>query len=122
MLESNFGGPISDGKMAMLFEMCQEDGWTEERFLRTFKWFLKNKPYPAWTVADWFHYTVKVYPYEWYLNQCRPGQDVLKEMEIYRLPDGTVVYKWIDGEALPFEKLEPRKGKEPTSRGPREGK
>lgn len=104
MLKQNYGTNYSDDKMGLLFDMIRDDGWSEERFNRTLRWFLKNKPFPAWTIADWFTYSVPVYPYEWYLKQCVPGRDVSKEMDIYELEDGTRVYKWHDGIDLPLKK------------------
>ena len=105
LLEANYGTQYSPEKWLMLVEMMDDDGWSEARFTRTLKWFLKNKPFPAWTVSDWFSYGVKVYPYAWYLEQVQPYEDVLKKMDRYRLPGGTVVYKWKDGEELPLEKV-----------------
>jgi hypothetical protein len=106
ILQSNFGMKYSPEKTAMLFDLIRDEGWNEERFNRTFKWFLKNKLYPSWTVGDWFSFVVKVYPYEWYLKQCREGMDVRKDMDIYLLPDGTRAYRWHDGQDLPFEKID----------------
>jgi hypothetical protein len=91
--------------MALLVDMIREDGWTEERFQRTLKWFLKNKPFPAWTVADWFSFSVKVYPYSWYLEQVsKNGGGVNKQIETYRI-NGVTVFRYADGQELPFEKL-----------------
>lgn len=109
LLEANYGTEYNSEKAALFFDVVREEKWSEERFLRTLRWFLKNKPFPAWTIADWFQYGVKVYPYEWYLKQqhgAGPMVNVLKQMDRYRLPDGTVVYRWKDGEELPFEKVE----------------
>lgn len=108
-LQANYGTSYSPEKIMLLFEMVRDEHWTEEQFTRTFKWFLKNKPFPAWTIADWFQYGVKVYPYAWYLrqqNEAGPHVDVLKKMDRYRLPDGTTVFKWKDGEVLPFERID----------------
>lgn len=113
ILQANFGVEASSEKVAAFFDLVREEEWTEERFMRTFRWFLKHKPFPAWTIADWFQYGVKVYPYEWYLEQqakAGPYVRVLKQMEMYRLLDGTVVFKWKDGEELPFEKIDFKKG------------
>ena len=90
--------------MALMFDMIRDEGWTEERFNRTLKWFLKNKPYPAWTIADWFQYDVKVYPYAWVLRQVFNGANWKTDIESYELPDGSVVYKLRDGQTLPFKR------------------
>lgn len=105
LLEANYGTEYSPEKWLMLADMIDDDGWSEERFMITFKWFLKNKPFPAWTVSDWFSHSVKVYPYAWYLQQVTPYEDVLKKMDRYKLADGTTVYKWKDGVELPLEKV-----------------
>lgn len=105
-LQSNYGTEYSQEKVALLFDMIREDGWSEERFMRTLKWFLKTKPFAAWTISDWFSYGVKVYPYAWYLEQVnKNGGSINKQIESYRLPDGVIVFKYADGENLPFEKL-----------------
>lgn len=105
-LQSNYGTEYSQEKVALLFDMIREDGWSEERFTRTLKWFLKTRPFAAWTIADWFSYGVKLYPYAWYLEQVsKNGASVNKQIESYRLPDGIIAYRYADGEELPFEKL-----------------
>jgi hypothetical protein len=107
ILEANYGTEYSPAKTAALFDMIREDGWSEERFTRTLKWFLKNKPFPAWNMADWFQHGVKIYPYAWYLKQqaeAGPYRNVLKEMDVYKFADGVFGYKWRDGEELPFER------------------
>jgi len=124
MLEANYGTEYNSEKAALLFDVVREEGWSEERFLRTLKWFLKNKPFPAWTVADWFQHGVRVYPYEWYLEQqakAGPYRRVLDQMEMYRLPDGIVVFKWKDGEELPFEKIDFKRGSHHNQAGDDEG-
>jgi len=107
ILERNFGVRYDKQKIVDLFNIVKHEGWTAERFRRTFLWFLKNKRFPAWTIADFFDYQVPVFPYEWYLkqqNEAGPYRDVRLEMDAYRLPDGkTIVYKWKDGVELPFE-------------------
>lgn len=105
ILEQNFGAEVSKNKAELLFDMVTEDGWSEKRFDLTFKWFLKNKPYPSWTIADWFSYGVKLYPEAWYRQQCREGMDVRKQMDRYKLADGVIGYKWKDGIDVPLEKL-----------------
>lgn len=105
IIEQNFGAEVAKNKAELLFDMVTEDGWSEKRFDMTFKWFLKNKPYPSWTIADWFSYGVKLYPQQWYFEKCTQGRNVLKEMDRYKLADGVIGYKWKDGIELPLEKL-----------------
>ena len=104
-LEANFGTEYNREKTTLLFDMVREEQWSEERFNRTLKWFLKNKPFPAWTTSDWFSFSVKLFPYEWYLKQCREGANVREQMDIYELPDGTLGYRFRDGQELPFLKV-----------------
>lgn len=106
-LQANYGTEYSPEKIALLFDRIRSHGWSESRFLKTFNWFLENKPYAAWTISDWFAFTIPVYPYEWYLKQCREGEDVSKQMDRYLLPNGQVVYRWKDGQELPLEKAPP---------------
>lgn len=107
ILETNFGIKYDNRKILDLFSLIKAERWSEERFRRTFLWFLKHKKFPAWTIADFFEYSIPVYPRAWYLQQQHesPDRDVLLEIDMYRLPDGTVVYKWKDGNDLPFEKI-----------------
>jgi len=106
MLEANFGKDYSNEKMALLFDMIRDDAWTEERFSRTLKWFLKTKHFRDWTVADWFSYAIKVYPYSWYLEQVKKcGQAVNMQIQNLRLSDDTVVFRYRDHEILPFEEV-----------------
>lgn len=112
ILEQNFGTEYSAEKWRMLAALIDEEGWTEERFQRTFKWFLKNKRFPAWTIADWFDYGVRIYPYTWYLEQVhKNGAAVNKQIEVYDLGNGVVGYRYADGETLPFPKWSPGEAK-----------
>ncbi len=104
MLEQNFGVSYSPEKIKILFVMLIESGWTQERFQRTLKWFLKTKFNQAWTISDWFGYDVKVYPYSWYLRQVHEnGREVNAEIEIVYLPEKKIGYRYIGGDPLPFE-------------------
>jgi hypothetical protein len=106
MLESNFGTEFSKEKIALLFDMVREEGWSEERFTRTFKWFLKNKKFPSWTISDWFDYGIKLFPYSWYLKQVHEqGTSINSSIQRYKLPDGTIAYKLKDSEELPFDEF-----------------
>ena len=108
MMEQNYGVEYPREKVQLLFSMIEEDKWSEERFKRTLKWILKNRPYPTWSISDWFSYGVKVYPYAWYLKQqseAGPYRNVLKEMDVYKMADGVFAYRWHDREELPFEKV-----------------
>lgn len=107
-LQANYGAEYSQEKTSMLFDLIREENWSEERFKRTFRWFLKNKPYTAWTIADWFSYSVKIYPMEWYHNeQHKSGiyTDVRNQMDIYILPNAERGYRYRDGIILPFERV-----------------
>jgi hypothetical protein len=101
MVQANFGVEYDKTKAALLFDMIREDRWSEERFVRTLKWFLKNKPFPSWTMADWFNYSIKVYPLQW----LQGSEYTIGDVYIYRLPDGVFGVKPLDGNELPFEGL-----------------
>ena len=106
ILQANYGTEYSQEKIALLFDMIREDGWSEERFQRTLKWFLKNKKFPSWTISDWFDYGIKIYPRAWYLKQCHEnGGHATSGIQFYKLSDGSVGYKYKDSEELPFEEL-----------------
>ena len=104
MLQANYGTEYSQEKMSLLYSMMKDEGWSLERFNRTVKWFIKNKPFPAWTVADWFQYGVKLYPHEWYMQQQSEAgiyTHVIESMDVY-LIGMTTMYRWKDGEDLPL--------------------
>jgi hypothetical protein len=105
-MQAVYGADYAPEKISVLFEMIREEGWTEERFKRTFKWFLKHKKFATWTIADWFDFGIEVHSYSWYLEQVNEfGRDVNKRIEVYKI-EGTVVYRYADGEILPFERID----------------
>lgn len=109
MLEQNFGKEYPIEKFQMLFQMIRDENWTDERFKRTLKWFLKTKYNQAWTIADWFQYEgVKLYPYAWYLEQVsKLGAKANSQIECYELSENPKIigYRFADGETLPFKYL-----------------
>lgn len=108
MLEANFGVAFSVERFSALVDMIAEEGWSADRFNRTVRWFLKTKHFPAWTIADWFDYGVKLYPHSWYLNECHKTGNVRihEQMDVYRI-NGKAFYRYKDpaAEPLPFEKI-----------------
>ncbi len=103
MLQANYGVEYSNEKFKMLFEEIHEAGWTNERFTRTLRYILRNKKFATWTIADWFEYGVTLHPYSWYLEQVQHGN--ADKIEAYSI-NGKTMYKLIDGEQLPFEKVD----------------
>ena len=102
-MEQNFGVKYSPEKCMMLAQMVISEGWSEARFKSVVEHFLKTQRYPNWTVADWFAFDVDVHPYAWYLEQVhKHGQSVNASIECYKLPDGTICYRYVDGQTLPF--------------------
>ena len=104
ILETNYGAEYSQEKINNLFTLILDEGWSKERFDRTLAWFRKNKPFPAWTEADWFSYKIPVHTYGWCLQQIAKGHSWEDEIESYELPTGEIVYKFRDGEDLPFRR------------------
>ncbi|MHB1688240.1 MAG: hypothetical protein ACYCVH_12815 [Ignavibacteriaceae bacterium] len=105
LIKINFGCEFQPEKFTTLWELILEEGWSKERLNQTVKYFLKNKKYATWTIADWFDYTIKLYPYSWYLNQIHQfGNAANSAIERYRI-QGTVLYRYYDGNILPFEYL-----------------
>jgi hypothetical protein len=103
MIEINYGVDVPPEKIKMLFTLMKEDGWSRERLQKTTKWFLKNKKWPTWTIADWFEFGVKLFPYSWYQEQISKGTKA-EDMEGYKV-NGKVLWKLKDGQELPFEKV-----------------
>jgi hypothetical protein len=102
-IKLNFGIDYPREKFAILFEQIDEAHWSEERFRRVFNWFLRTKKYSSWTIADWFEFGIKLYPYSWYseqVNKC--GKSVNNDIEVYDLGNKVYGYKYIDGNTLPF--------------------
>ena len=105
LIKTSFGVKYTKEKFSLLWELILEEGWTKERLNQTVKYFLKNKKFATWTIADWFDYTIKLYPYSWYLDQIHQfGSSANKTIERYRI-QGKVLYRYYDGNILPFEYL-----------------
>jgi hypothetical protein len=102
LLKMNFGNDYPEAKFTMLWEMIVEEGWTKERLQSTLKWFLKNKKFPSWTIADWFDYDQKLYPYSWYQQKISEGAKD-SDMQGYKI-NGSVLW-CLKGNELPFEKV-----------------
>ncbi|MCB0753225.1 MAG: hypothetical protein KDC52_17265, partial [Ignavibacteriae bacterium] len=105
MLQTNYGIEFLNEKFEMLFELILEDGWTKERFHETLKWFLKNHKYPNWTIADWFSFSVKLYPYSWYLKQPDKSQLEAYVVKLPKTSATVILWKNIDGYELPLKKV-----------------
>jgi len=103
LIRINYGVDFQREKMTVLWEMIKEENWTNERLQRTVKWFLKTKKFPNWTIADWFEYQVKLYPYGWYKEQISKGY-VDSDMQGYKI-NGRTCWKFKDNDDLPFEKI-----------------
>jgi hypothetical protein len=108
VLEQNFGAPIPNAKWMMLCQRIIEEDWTEARFKKTLNWFLDNKKFPSWTIADWFDYDVKLMPFAWVRQHCiKSGLreiDFIRSLDCY-LVEGIRLYKMKDGISLPLERM-----------------
>lgn len=109
MLQTNFGLEFSNEKFELLFRLILEDGWTNERFYQTLKWFLKNHKYPNWTIADWFNFSNKLYPYSWYLKQPDKFQLEAYIITMPKSESRVILWKYKDGYELPFKKIRIKK-------------
>lgn len=107
-LQQAYGVDYPKEKFSILFDLIVDDGWNEERFNRTLKWFLKTKYNQAWTIADWFQYGVKLYPFRWVREHCHKNGlreiDFIRSLDVYMV-DGVRLYKQKDGIDLPLEKI-----------------
>lgn len=104
MLKMNYGIEYPAEKFSMLWEMIKEEHWTDYRLKAIMKWFLKNKRFPNWTIADWFDYGVKLYGYAEYLNKLHTNRGLNEQIEWYNI-NGVQCWKYKDGTELPFEKV-----------------
>ena len=105
LIKTSFGVIYPQEKFSLLWELILEEGWSKERFNLTVKHFLKHKKYASWNIADWFDYSIKLFPYSWYLDQIHQfGASANKTIERYRI-QGKVLYRYYDGSILPFEYL-----------------
>lgn len=102
-LEINYGTQYDPHKITQLALMMIEEGWSVERFKLTLKWFLKNKPFPAWTISDWFSYKAEIHNYAWYLQQVHEfGESVNAQIRFYHVASDVTGYSY--EQDLPFEK------------------
>jgi hypothetical protein len=101
LLKMNYGVEYPQEKFTMLWDMIREEGWTNERLKQTVKYFLKNKKFATWTIADWFDYGVKLYSYSKYLEELmQKGASFNNEIEWFKI-DGVPFWKYKDGIELP---------------------
>ncbi|MGE5681691.1 MAG: hypothetical protein ACM34K_12510, partial [Bacillota bacterium] len=105
-IEMNFGVPVNDAKVLMIFDLIKEENWSKERLNQTIKHFLKTKKFKDWVIADLFDYGVKLFPYSWYQEQIGKGVKH-EEMESY-IVNNQVLWKMKDGKELPFERPKPK--------------
>ena len=108
-MEQNFGKQYSaemSGRVQLLFSMCLKDSWTSERFTKATEWILKNKPYPNWTVADFFSAPLqKLYPRSEHLKLLSErGKGVNAEIQWYNV-NGVALFAWKHEGELPFNKF-----------------
>ena len=107
LVDQNVGIETAREKWMMLCREIISDGWSEERFDRTLRWFLRTKKFPDWKIADWFEYGVPLFPFAWVRTTARETGmreiDLLKSLDVY-LVDGVRLYKWKDGVDLPLER------------------
>lgn len=108
MIRAEFSGAvIPKERYNMLWSLIKEEGWSRDRLLRTIKWFLKHRQSFAkeWKISDFFNYNCKTYGHTWYLAQVEGNADANKNIEKWKLDDGSVVFKYADGVELPYEYL-----------------
>lgn len=107
-LQQAYGVEYPKEKFSVLFDLIKDEGWTEERFQRTLKWFLKTKYNQAWTIADWFQWGIKLYPWRHYREHCFKLNirevDFQKTLQCY-VVDGVRLYREDDGQDLPLERI-----------------
>lgn len=103
MLKINFGVNYPKEKFTLLWKMILEEGWTDYRLQETVKYFLKNKKYPNWTIADWFDYGENLYNYHSYLEHLEQNSKLNEQIVWYKVND-VRVWKFDDGVNLPFER------------------
>ena len=77
-MEQNYGKSYSEelsGRVKLLFAKCLEKDWSSKRFRDAADWIIEHKPFPNWTVADFFTAPMKtLYPRgTWYYKQCDAG-------------------------------------------------
>ena len=102
----NFALEISE-RVNLLFRLCLEDHWTNERFIQTAKWIVKNRPYKDWTIADFFSApTAKLFTYFKYISELHEkGKSLNLEIQWYSV-NGINLWAYKKDGDLPFTKLE----------------
>lgn len=92
----------------LLFSQIEQAGWNAIRLKTTLDYFLQNKLYSTWTVADWFQYKQTLYPYSWYMDMIQKhGKNINKELVSYKI--NGFMYYCKKGDItidLPYEKID----------------
>ena len=113
LLQQNYGIEIPKEKWMMLVSRILDEQWTEERFQMTLSWFIQNKKYPSWVVADWFDFGIRLYPFAWVRKHCkdngiREDHFIATQLDVY-LVNGVRCYKYKDGVTLQLEREQVKK-------------
>lgn len=108
-MEQNFGKSYAvemKGRVALLFEKCLEKDWSALRFRAAVDWILEHKPYPNWTLADFFSAPLqKLYPYTEYTRLLQErGKGFNAEIQWYKI-NGMSLWAYKHEGELPFEKI-----------------
>ena len=99
ILKTAYNKNYDSNLFRLLFEMVFDDGWTRESLEYALKQMIKRHKWGTWTIADFYSYAPKLYPYSYYLaNKSKP-------MDAYRVGN-LVLWKERDGIDLPFERVE----------------
>lgn len=97
----------SDQQKWLVFKsLAQEKGWSGKRLEAQIKNFMTRHVYKEWKPADIFAVQAsKMYPYSWYVEQCREGN--ARFIEAYKVPGVKgLMYRLADGRTVPFERVD----------------
>jgi len=76
----------------LLFSQIEAAGWNAVRLKVVLEYFLRNKLYSTWTIADWFQYEQPLYPYSWYMDMLQKnGKEINNELVSYKI-EGHMFY------------------------------
>ena len=103
IIQVNFGKKYPKEKFALLWSLILEEGWTKLRLQETLKHFIKTHKYPNWTIADWFEFGIKLYPYSKYLEEHSKNQNIGDEIEWFHF--GEISLWGFKSELRPYRKL-----------------
>jgi hypothetical protein len=102
-LEKVYKQEYNRESMQVLFGLLREEKWSGLRLALTAKWIAKNKPWKDIKPADFITAPLgELHNFAWVQAECMKDRSAQSRMEAFRIADGLVMWRYIDGTELPF--------------------